>query len=90
MLWSLIQGWCGDVAAALASHANDVEPSVQLAANAAAGRWSAVVSEAPLEDSGADLSRLFSDAKAVHALWSSKHVLCRLHIACPAGVGAAW
>lgn len=44
MLWSLIQGWCGDVAAALAAHATDVEPSVQLAANAAAGRWSAVVS----------------------------------------------
>ncbi|KAF6258699.1 hypothetical protein COO60DRAFT_1088483 [Scenedesmus sp. NREL 46B-D3] len=44
MLWALIQGWCGDVAAALASHAADVEPSVQLAANAAAGRWSAVVS----------------------------------------------
>jgi hypothetical protein len=43
MLWSLIQGWCGDVAAALAAHATDVEPSVQLAANAAAGRWSAVV-----------------------------------------------
>lgn len=43
MLWALIQGWCGDVAAALASHAADVEPSVQLAANAAAGRWPAVV-----------------------------------------------
>jgi hypothetical protein len=45
MLWALIQGWCGDVAAALASHAADVEPSAQLAANAAAGRWSAVVSQ---------------------------------------------
>lgn len=44
MLWALIQGWCGDVAAALASHAPDVEPSVQMAANAAAGRWPAVVS----------------------------------------------
>jgi hypothetical protein len=44
MLWALIQGWCGDVAAALAAHAADVEPSVQLAANAAAGRWPAVVS----------------------------------------------
>lgn len=44
MLWSLIQGWCGDVAAALAAHATDVETSVQLAANAAAGKWSAVVS----------------------------------------------
>eukprot|EP00878_Enallax_costatus_P005037 GHUV01005297.1.p1 GENE.GHUV01005297.1~~GHUV01005297.1.p1 ORF type:complete len:1446 (+),score=421.24 GHUV01005297.1:301-4638(+) len=44
MLWALIQGWCGDVAAALASHAADVEPSVQMAANAAAGRWPAVVS----------------------------------------------
>jgi hypothetical protein len=33
---------CGIVAAALASPAADVEPSVQLAANAAAGRWSAV------------------------------------------------
>eukprot|EP00879_Flechtneria_rotunda_P017296 GHRR01018118.1.p1 GENE.GHRR01018118.1~~GHRR01018118.1.p1 ORF type:complete len:1217 (+),score=567.02 GHRR01018118.1:272-3922(+) len=44
MLWSLIQGWCGDVAAALASHATDVEPSVQLAANSAAGKWSSVVS----------------------------------------------
>jgi hypothetical protein len=48
MLWALIQGWCGDVAAALASHAADVEPSVQLAANAAAGRWPAVVSAALL------------------------------------------
>jgi hypothetical protein len=44
MLWSLIQGWCGDVAAALAAHGTDVEPSVQLAANAAAGKWSSVVS----------------------------------------------
>jgi hypothetical protein len=44
MLWSLIQGWCGDVAAALAVHGTDVEPSVQLAANAAAGKWSSVVS----------------------------------------------
>lgn len=44
MLWALIQGWCGDVAAALASHAADVEPSVQMAANAAAGRWPSVVS----------------------------------------------
>eukprot|EP00775_Hariotina_reticulata_P010067 gene10067-10222_t len=43
MLWSLIQAWCGDVAAALALHAADVEPSVQLAANAAAGRWGSVV-----------------------------------------------
>lgn len=43
MLWSLISGWCGDVAAALASHAADVEGSVQLAANAAAGKWRAVV-----------------------------------------------
>ncbi|WIA34203.1 hypothetical protein OEZ86_012559 [Tetradesmus obliquus] len=44
MLWALISGWCGDVAAALAAHAADVEPSVQMAANAAAGRWPAVVS----------------------------------------------
>jgi len=44
MLWALIQAWCGDVAAALAAHAADVDSAVQLAANAAAGRWNAVVS----------------------------------------------
>lgn len=43
MMWALIHGWCGDVAAALASHAADIDPDVHLAANAAAGRWGAVV-----------------------------------------------
>lgn len=44
MLWELINAWCWDVAAALAGqHGTDVDPDVAVAANAAAGKWPAVV-----------------------------------------------
>ena len=43
LLWSLIGAWCWDIAAALGSHGTNVEPSVALAANAAAGHWQPVV-----------------------------------------------
>jgi hypothetical protein len=44
MLWTLINSCCWDVAAALATHATNVEPAAAMAANAAAGKWPAVVS----------------------------------------------
>lgn len=43
MLWTLLNSCCWDVAAALASHATNVDESAAMAANAAAGRWPRVV-----------------------------------------------
>jgi hypothetical protein len=44
MLWTLLNSCCWDVAAALAMHATNVDAAAAMAANAAAGRWPAVVS----------------------------------------------
>jgi hypothetical protein len=43
MLWTLLNSCCWDVAAALAAHATNVDAAAAMAANAAAGRWGAVV-----------------------------------------------
>lgn len=43
LLWALTNSWCWDIAASLSQHGTNVDPTVKLAANAAAGNWSVVV-----------------------------------------------